>query len=667
MKTVSVSVTLLLAACGGPVGIVRGDLSGETGLVASIERASITGRVVDSRGEGVPMAVVITDPRGFEAQADSEGAFVFPWLPAGELELVATSPGFVSLRSGAVVLEEGEKLEMDLVLDAPSSGSLVTVTVTGPDGRPVPGAVVTASDGTVSVADPDGVASLEGWTAEGAELTVSDADGDLWSRSLRDVTVAPGGGLQWSPQLSGRPDGEVSFYGRDWCALCHEELVDEYMESAHGRAFLREPDGVLADALAVGIGAALGDASIELWLDGEVVMASLMDSRGEQLTMEVEGFLGDPDSSSVPVVDLGEQRYPLPVAWRAGSEGRAGFPCEAPGLVGFETDRWLDEAGQFDLDGDAPDPASSAQARCLPCHVGGYELTQREDGGVDLLSEDGAWLDDGVDCERCHGPGESHLYSMAAADIVQPGLLDAERADEVCGQCHGRREGSESGLPHPFGEPRPYQAGERLADTTHSVGESWGSGAAALARMQHDEHMVSGHGPTGAGLRCVDCHQVHGEHGATRPGLLRASVEDNALCEGCHLRSSFGGDSWAIAEHMGHRFYDPGGAQEAGRCVHCHMPATATAAGWCELTGSGSLSSHLFTALAPQHTVEVFHDEGLEALALGAAPAHACGDCHAWNAWYFESLGLVFRGPSGDPTLLETHEAHQAAYEEIYP
>jgi predicted CXXCH cytochrome family protein len=669
MLTIGVSVALLLAACGGPVGIVRGDLQGETGLGTSPTHASISGRVLDASGDPVEGAYVLTEPRGFEARADADGLFELPWLPPGELNLVTTAPGWEPARSEALELLAGDLLDLTLVLAESRPRGVLTVTVTDPSGAPVQDALVRVSDGSEGVSDSDGVVVIEGVVGEDLSLTVVDEAEDLHPRSVEGVLLTEGGGFQWSPQLSGRPDGEVGYYGQTWCSYCHAELVEDYEASPHGRAFLWEPDGELAGRLDQGLELELQGAALILRREGEVVLARLEDSLGELLELEVLGFLGDSQGRSVPLVALGEQRYPLPVVWVASQPQRAGFPCSEGRLLPFEPERWLDDDGSLVLVGGAPLPASSAEASCLPCHVMGFELSARDDGGVDIRFEGAeGWQDDGVGCERCHGPAESHLYSMSPRDIVQPQLLDTDRANEVCAQCHSHRDGLHSGMPHPFGEERPYQAGELLSDTTVSTAESWGSGAAALAHMQHDELLASGHGPAGADLRCVDCHAVHGnEHGALLPGLLRATVSDNALCEGCHWRHSFGGDSWAAVEHMAHRFYDPAGPQEAGRCVHCHMPATATDAGWCEETGAGSLSSHRFESLSPQHTVDVFQDLGVERLPAGQAPPHACVDCHTWNAWYFESLGLGFRGPQGDPALLSTHEDYLDAHGEMFP
>ncbi len=668
MMTPGVFVALFLAACGGPVGIVRGDLQDETGLVLPSGRATLAGRVLDVQGNGIAGAILLTEPRGFEALADSKGAYTFPWLPAGEFTVVATRNGWEPERSGLLVLEEGDAQLLDLVLDEEAAEGVLTVTVTDPVGNPVAGAIVTVSDGSEGVADEDGTAVLEGVVGDDLEVQVVDADGDLFPSHLEGVNIAAGGGLQWSPQLSGRSDGDVDSFGQEWCVLCHQEVVEAFAETPHGRAFVREPSDALQDVLVSGMILDIAGATVELWSEAETVHFLLEDADGELLELEVVGFLGETDSQTVPVVAMGEQRYPLPVAWYAGRGDREGHPCSEAGLLAFEPWRWLDDEGRLVFGGEAPDATSSAESQCLPCHVSGFTVSQREDGGVDLLvDEEAGWQDDGVGCERCHGAGESHLYSMSPADVVQPQLLDVERANELCGSCHARTEGLDSGLPHPFGEERPFQPGEELEGSAASSAEYWPSGAAVLGRMQLDELADAAHGPDGAGLRCVDCHAVHGQHGQLRASLLRLDVEDNALCEACHMDSEFSGDSWTALEHMGHRFYDPDGTQEAARCTLCHMPATASDAHWCDETGSGSLSSHRFEALSPQHTVDVFADLGLEQVVVGEVPAHACGDCHAWNAWYFDSLGLSFRGPAGEPSELATHEAFQASYEELYP
>ena len=67
------------------------------------------------------------------------------------------------------------------------------------------------------------------------------------------------------------------------------------------------------------------------------------------------------------------------------------------------------------------------------------------DGEVEALTEFFAGdLPEGIDCQRCHGPGRAHVESArngaspaaVRAAIVNPGRLAPERQIEVCLQCH---------------------------------------------------------------------------------------------------------------------------------------------------------------------------------------------------------------------------------------
>src|SRR5262249_21935596 len=41
-----------------------------------------------------------------------------------------------------------------------------------------------------------------------------------------------------------------------------------------------------------------------------------------------------------------------------------------------------------------------------------------------------------IDCQRCHGPGRSHVQSAGAGGIVNPARLSKQRQLDVCFQCH---------------------------------------------------------------------------------------------------------------------------------------------------------------------------------------------------------------------------------------
>ena len=52
-------------------------------------------------------------------------------------------------------------------------------------------------------------------------------------------------------------------------------------------------------------------------------------------------------------------------------------------------------------------------------------------------------LPEGIDCQRCHGPGQAHVEAVKSGDmkagvraIVNPAKLDRDRQLEACMQCH---------------------------------------------------------------------------------------------------------------------------------------------------------------------------------------------------------------------------------------
>src|SRR5215471_16707409 len=49
---------------------------------------------------------------------------------------------------------------------------------------------------------------------------------------------------------------------------------------------------------------------------------------------------------------------------------------------------------------------------------------------------DPPFLEDGVACERCHGPGSEHIRNPAEAAMVNPTKIGPEERDSICAQCH---------------------------------------------------------------------------------------------------------------------------------------------------------------------------------------------------------------------------------------
>src|SRR5207244_622378 len=93
---------------------------------------------------------------------------------------------------------------------------------------------------------------------------------------------------------------------------------------------------------------------------------------------------------------------------------------------------------------DRPDHAGFSRKltyRCMSCHNGFIQLPNPTwEAGTRFPAQ----LPEGIDCQRCHGPGQAHLEAAQQGlsaervrkAIINPARLAPERQMEVCLQCH---------------------------------------------------------------------------------------------------------------------------------------------------------------------------------------------------------------------------------------
>jgi predicted CXXCH cytochrome family protein len=294
---------------------------------------------------------------------------------------------------------------------------------------------------------------------------------------------------------------------------------------------------------------------------------------------------------------------------------------------------------------------------CMSCHNGYPREAVRDDGTGPKFP---AALPEGIDCQRCHGPGQGHIDAVAAGDvpaarqaIVNPGRLDRDRQLEVCFQCH--LEPTSSPLPFQLrraGQPSSgYLPGTPLADTflyfDHAPSRSGADPHADKFEIAGAAYRLAKSACFNASqMTCLTCHDPHDV-----PRGEAAVRHYTAVCQSCHPAVHPAGPPQIAAA----------GPRET--CIDCHMPRRRT-----EDAVQVVMTDHYIQRVRPKRDLTAPLDE-----AVTLAASHYRGEVALYypkalpetpdNALYL-ALAQVQQGANlaaGIPRLQAAIEQHPAA------
>ncbi|MCU1326279.1 MAG: tetratricopeptide repeat protein [Bryobacterales bacterium] len=173
---------------------------------------------------------------------------------------------------------------------------------------------------------------------------------------------------------------------------------------------------------------------------------------------------------------------------------------------------------------------------CLSCHASRLQPIY----GTQNRYADPPFIENGISCERCHGPGSEHARDPRTQALANPAKLPSEERDAVCEQCHLTGEARVEKPGRRFAEYRP---GMKLSVlVTYLV---WQNPPTGLKVTSHVEKLSQSLclQKSGGKLSCSTCHDVHAN-----------VTKGREVCLTCHTV--------------------PHGADE--NCLTCHMPKTGT-------------------------------------------------------------------------------------------
>ena len=232
----------------------------------------------------------------------------------------------------------------------------------------------------------------------------------------------------------------------------------------------------------------------------------------------------------------------LPVSWYA---EKGGYWAMSPGY---------DRANQEDF-------RRTIISECLSCHTS-YPALEQTSNLTTNAPVFGDHIPEGIDCQRCHGPGRAHVEAAGSghaapesirAAIVNPARLNRDRQLEVCMQCH--LETTHFSLPSQLlrypQRPFSYRPGEPLGDSVLFFDHAPGSGHDDKFEIAHAAYRLRKSACFQASqMTCTTCHNPH-----SIPRGEQAAQHYTAVCRNCHASA--------------HEAKMPAGGSS---CIECHMP-----------------------------------------------------------------------------------------------
>ncbi len=221
-------------------------------------------------------------------------------------------------------------------------------------------------------------------------------------------------------------DDSVEYVGMDVCKECHFDIYKTYLRTGMGMSY--DTADKNKSAAVIGPDSILFDSYIDLhykpYWDKDTLMINEYRLEGSNKTHsrleKVNYVVGSGQHTNSHIFLSGQYAYQAPFT--------------------FYTQDSL-----FDLPPGFEDGLNSRFSRkigleCMSCHNGFPDFVMGSENKYNHIP-------DGIDCERCHGPGELHVQLKKSGflidtakyidySIVNPAKLDHKLQIDICARCH---------------------------------------------------------------------------------------------------------------------------------------------------------------------------------------------------------------------------------------
>ena len=358
----------------------------------------------------------------------------------------------------------------------------------------------------------------------------------------------------------------VQYVGIQTCRECHSSIYDSYLETGMGKSF--EHASLNKSAAGKGPHKPVYDKYSDLyylpsWENDKMILHEFrlegrdtIHSRKE----EIKYIIGSGQHTNSHMVDFNNYVFQAPLTFYT-QDGKWDLP---PGFENGKNTRFKRMIG----------------LECMSCHNGYPGFAE---GSINKFT----FVPNGIDCERCHGPGSIHVREKkegkiidiskeADRSIVNPAKLTAALQMEICQRCHIQgnavlKDGKS------FYDFRPGMKLSQIMDVYMPVyvgKENEFIMASHVERLKKSscyikttEKIESGAikpkdalRPFKDALTCVTCHNPHISVKKTEKEIF------NAACKNCHGTTGSSGCSESAERRL----------LKKNDCTTCHMPKSGT-------------------------------------------------------------------------------------------
>ncbi len=341
----------------------------------------------------------------------------------------------------------------------------------------------------------------------------------------------------------------VSYVGIETCKSCHADIYDSYIQTGMGQSYEHAHPG--KSIASFHKHPPVYDDQLNFYYQAQwdkdtlYVTEYRLNEKGDTthlLKKRIDDVIGSGQHTNSHIFSINNHYYQAPITWYV----QEGIPDLPPGYEDGANSRFSRIIG----------------LECMSCH--NAMPTDFVMGSENKFAN----VPQGIDCERCHGPGSAHVAKIQRGEltdtavdidysIVNPANLTAQLRFELCSRCHLQG----NAVLRENASFFDFIPGMELKDVMDVYAPRYDNDSSSFIMASHVDRfkMSKCYQSAPEEYVCTSCHNPH------KSVKLTGSDQFNNTCIDCHTNN---GD--ACSETKEKR------SIADNNCVQCHMPSSGS-------------------------------------------------------------------------------------------